>query len=137
LNCEELVLLFYTDIIVSVLVSSSYTHMDFFQGFMCVIKLYMFAVMIIRCMNSLEVRALFTEGGLFLLFETGFHFPLTLSGETMYQLVKGLGYRLMAEVPWFSFLQVQDDFFLPLHPEEPLVPPSQLFSGYHSFFAYG
>jgi len=61
---------------------------------MCVIKLYIFSVVIIRCMNSLEVRALFTGGGLFLLFETGFHFPLTLSGETIYQLVKGLGYRL-------------------------------------------
>lgn len=33
------------------------------------------------------------EGGL-LLFETGFHFPLTLLGETVYQLVKGLGYKL-------------------------------------------
>lgn len=44
-------------------------------------------------MNSLEVQALLTEGGL-LLFETGFHFPLTLSGETIYQFVKGLVYIL-------------------------------------------
>jgi len=94
LNCEEPVLLFYAEVLVSFLLSSSYTHMDFFKVFMCVINLYIFTVVIIRCMYSLEVRALLTVVGLLLLFETGFHFPLTLLGEITYQLVKGLGYRL-------------------------------------------
>lgn len=88
------VLLLYTEVLVSFLLSSFYTHMNFFKIFMCVINLYIFTVDIIRCMNSLEVQALLTEGGLFLLFETGFHFPLTLLGEKIYQLVKELGYRL-------------------------------------------
>jgi len=94
LNCKVPVLLIYTEVLVSFLLSSSYTHMDFFKVSMCVIKLYIFTVVIIRCMNSLEVQALLTEGGLLLLFETGFHFPLTVSGETICQLLKGLEYRL-------------------------------------------
>lgn len=68
--------------------------MDFFKVFICVIRLYIFTVVIIRCINSLEVQALLTEVGLFSLFETGFHFPLTLSAETIYQLVQELRYRL-------------------------------------------
>jgi hypothetical protein len=94
LNCEEPVLLFCAEVLVSFLLSSSYAHMGFFKVFMCVINSFMFTVVIIRWMYSLEVRALLTVVGLLLLFETGFHFPLTLLGETTYQLVKGLGYRL-------------------------------------------
>jgi len=53
LDCEVPVLLFYTEVLVYFLLSSSYTHMNLV--FMCVIKLYIFTVIIIRCMNSLEV----------------------------------------------------------------------------------
>jgi len=71
-----------------------YTH----GFFMCVIKLYIFTVVIIRCMNSLEVQALYSGWAVLII---GNRFPFSFDTVRRNNISVGEGARIQTE--WLKY----------------------------------